>query len=164
MSVSKTLQRLLTGVAFLSFASAVAADAPVVPEDLSGYHFISALVVKEKENPLFGFHHFYVNEEGKKSLAEGGPYPVGTRFLGLVYDVVFDGPNIDEGRAAAVALMEKVSGAEETGGWRFSQFDKAGTRIEINEVTDCFTCHEQVADRDYVFSKPLGTDAFAFGD
>lgn len=51
--------------------------------------------------------------------------------------------------------MEKVSGAEATGGWRFAMFGPGGERMEIDEAKDCFACHTQVKERDYVFSKPL---------
>jgi hypothetical protein len=144
---------------FLTSGSLFAADEPAIPSDLSGYRFVSALVVNDPQSPLFGFHHFYANDEARGVLADGGPYPEGAVFVGLVYQVQADGRNIDEGQGAAVTLMEKVSGAKETGGWRFAQFDAAGSPVQIDQAKDCFACHTQVKDRDYVFSRPLGIGA-----
>jgi hypothetical protein len=154
---------LRAGLACLPLAcgSALAAEPPAMPEDLSGYRFISALVVNDPESPLYGFHHFYVNQKGVEPLGAGGPYPEGTVFLGLVYEVAVDGVNIDEGGGAAVTLMEKVEGAEETGGWRFALFDTGGKPMEIDEAEDCFACHTQMEDRDYVFSRPVGIGALS---
>lgn len=153
--------RKLVAVAFTSCllplgGSLFASDELARPTDLSGYRFVSALVVNDPESPLFGFHHFYANDNALEGLADGGPYPEGAVFVGLVYQVKTEGLNIDEGRGAAVTLMKKVPGAQETGGWRFAQFDPAGKRMEIDEAKDCFGCHTQVKDRDYVFPKPLG--------
>jgi len=139
----------------LAAAPAVAGEESIIPEDLSGYRFVNALVINDRENPLFGFHHFYVNEKGVEPLQEGGPYPEGTVFVGLVYKVVQDGKTLNEGEGAAIAVMKKVAGAEETAGWRFAQLDPSGTPMDIDPVKDCFTCHTQVKDRDYVFSQPL---------
>lgn len=140
----------------LPIGVATGAEQPSMPQDLTGYRFVSALVVNDPESPLFGFHHFYVNETATKPLVKGGPYPPGSVFVGLVYEVSPEGLNIDEGGGVSVTLMEKVEGAKETGGWRFAQFDTTGKRVEIDEKKDCFNCHTQVEDRDYVFSRPLG--------
>ena len=159
----ETYRVLRAGLACLPFAcgSALAADPPSMPEDLSGYRFINALVVNDSESPLYGFHHFYVNQEGVEPLAEGGPYPEGAVFLGLVYEVAVNGLTFNEGGVKAVALMKKVAGAEETGGWRFALFDAGGEPIEIDAAEDCFACHTQVKDRDYVFSRPKGIGALS---
>lgn len=132
-----------------------AAGSAEVPQDLSGYRFINAFVVNDPDNPLFGFHHFYVNEQGVAAFNEGGPYPEGAVFLGMVYGLSEDGKMLDETDGAAIALMEKVAGASETGGWRFSMFAPDGSAMDIDPAADCFECHTQVEDRDYVFSQPL---------
>ncbi len=144
---------LLTG---LPLAGPVIGDEDAaMPVDLAGYRFINALVINNPDDPLFGFHHFYVNEQGLESLRDGGPYPVGAMFIGLVYNVLEDGKTLNEGDAVAIAIMEKVAGAEETGGWRFALHDPSGETKAIDPVADCFQCHTRVRDRDYVFSQPL---------
>jgi len=150
---SSLLSALLVGL--LAFGTLAADEDSAIPENLSDYRFVNALVINDPDNPLFGFHHFYVNDVGIDALQQGGPYSKGTIFLGLVYEVAEDGKTLNEGQGAAIALMEKVAGAEDTGGWRFAQLDQAGNRMSIDPVKDCFDCHTQVADRDYVFSQPL---------
>jgi hypothetical protein len=149
--------RLLIGLSALALASgaSLAEDAPTVPSDLSDFRFINAFVVNDADNPLFGFHHFYVNDEGVEAFADGGPYPEGTVFLGMVYGLTEDGKMLNEGDGKAVALMQKVAGAEETGGWRFAMVGADGKAMSIDPAKDCFECHTQVEDRDYVFSQPL---------
>ena len=152
-----TPHRLLIGLSALALSSGpcLAEDAPAVPSDLSDFRFINAFVVNDAENPLFGFHHFYVNDKGVEAFADGGPYPEGTVFLGLVYGLTEDGKMLNEGDGKAVALMQKVAGADETGGWRFAMVGADGKAMSIDPAKDCFECHTQVEDRDYVFSQPL---------
>lgn len=162
--LSARIDRLLAAAllsATLPATDALIAEEAAMPGDLSGYRFVNALVINDPESPLFGFHHFYVNEKGLEPLAQGGPYPEGTVFIGMVYALSVDGLNINEGGGKGVALMEKVAGAEETGGWRFSMFDPEGNAVEINAAQDCFACHTQVKDRDYVFTRPLGVGALS---
>jgi hypothetical protein len=158
MPVTKLARLFIAGSILLAmvWTAAPLADEPRLPANLSGYRFVGALVVNDTENPLHGFHHVYVNETGLEPLAKGGPYPEGSVFLGMVYALAPEGAMIDEGGGAAVTLMEKVSGAEATGGWRFAMFGAGGERMAIDEAKDCFACHTQVKERDYVFSKPLG--------
>lgn len=131
------------------------ADEPVLPTFPSDYQFIHAFVIDDPDNPLFGFHHFYINQKGLTAFKDGGPYPTGTSFLGLVYKLTREGAQLNEGEGAATVLMVKEPTATETGGWRFAQFRPDGTLIEQDEKTACFDCHTQVKDRDYVFSRPL---------
>lgn len=152
---SKTLGPVIVGLSVMS-GTALAGDDPLkMPEDLSAYHYVNSLVINDEESPLFGFHQFYVNDQGLKPLLKGESYPAGTVFIGMVYDVVQDGEQYNDGKGRAVTMMKKVEGAQATGGWRFAQFDPRGRAMDINEVQDCFTCHTQVKDQDYVFSQPL---------
>jgi hypothetical protein len=152
---------LVTGAILGSALSLAQHAEPTLPEDMADMRFVHALVVNDPTSPLFGFHHFYVNERGIDALARGGPYPEGTVFLGLAYELKPEGDMINEGRGKAVFLMAKDPSARETGGWRFAQFDPAGNRLEIDAKSACFECHTQVADRDYVFSRPLGVGALS---
>ncbi|MCF7989595.1 MAG: BON domain-containing protein [Thiohalocapsa sp.] len=147
--------------AMLAAPGAARAEAPGMPDTLEGYRFVNAFVVSEPDNPLHGFHHFYVNDRGVEAFRKGGPYPEGSEFLGLVYALEQGEGTLNEGEPAAVAVMRKVAAAEDTGGWRFALFGNDGTAKDIDEAKDCFECHTQVADRDYVFSKPRSVGGIA---
>jgi hypothetical protein len=140
-------------------SSPVLADSstPKLPEDLSGYRHIHSLVINDKESPLFGFHHFYINETGWETFKNQGPfpYPEGTIFLGAVYKVEQDGELYNEGSGAVYTIMKKDSAAEETGGWLFASFTPDGKPVEQDVKTACFSCHQPLKDRDHVFSSPL---------
>lgn len=128
-----------------------------LPNDFSGYRHIHSLVINDKQSPLFGFHHFYVNEAGWEIFANQGPfpYPKGTIFLGAVYKVEQDGMHYNEGSAAAYTIMQKDPAAEETGGWLFGTFGPDGKLVEQDVHEACFSCHAPFKDQDYVFSSPL---------
>jgi hypothetical protein len=153
--IADRLPWAVAALALTLACGAYASEDLSIPEDLSGYRFVHAFAITDPEDPLFGFHHFYVNETGLDGLRSGGPYPEGAAFVALVFGVAQDGASINEGDGAAVALMKKVAGAEDTGGWRFAMFKPDGERLAIDERKDCFECHTQVKDRDYVFSQPL---------
>lgn len=128
-----------------------------LPEDWSDFEHIHSLVIAEEESPLFGFHHFYIGEIGRETFASqsGFAYPEGTTFIGAVYEVASDGVHQNEGPPAIYTLMVKGPAAEETGGCRFAVYRPDGTLIEQDVGENCFECHTQVSDSDYVFSRPL---------
>jgi hypothetical protein len=138
----------------LAAAAAMAGDDLVPPTSLTDYRFVNAFVVDDPENPLFGMHEFYVNRAGMPAFRRGEPYPEGAEFLGMVYGLERGDGTLNEGDGQAIALMRKVAGAEATGGWQFAMFAADGTAMDIDPVKDCFECHTQVADRDFVFSEP----------
>jgi len=128
---------------------------PPIPDDLSGYRHVNSLVINDKDNPLFGFHHFYADAAAMKGL-KGRGYADGATFVGTVYGLSdADGPQINEGAGAAYTLMVRDTAAKETGGWRFAQYTAGGKLVEQDEKAKCFQCHTQVADQDYVFTTPL---------
>ncbi|MDD3618228.1 MAG: cytochrome P460 family protein [Desulfobulbaceae bacterium] len=130
---------------------------PQLPKDLTGYRHIHSLVINDKESPLFGFHHFYINETGWETFKNQGPfpYPEGTIFLGAVYKVEQDGELYNEGSGAVYTMMKKDPAAAETGGWLFASFTPDGKPVEQDVKTGCFSCHQPLKDRDHVFSSPL---------
>ena len=129
-------------------------DAPASPASIDDYHFVNAFVVTDPENPLFGMHELYVNTAGLDAFRRGGPYPAGAEFLGMVYALDKGEGTLNEGAGQAITLMRKVDGADDTGRWRFAMFGADGEAMDIDPVKDCFECHTQVEQRDYVFSTP----------
>jgi hypothetical protein len=146
---------MLSVLIFGSRFGLVYADSASLPKSLDSYRHIHSFVVDDPENPLFGMHHFYANPSALRALGRGGPYPKGAVFLGAVYKLERDGPEVNETEPAGWTLMRRDPRAEDTGGWRFAQFKPDGTRVELDEARDCFHCHTQVEDRHYVFSRPL---------
>ena len=145
-------------VAALGFATVDAAP-PALPDDFSELSHIHSFVIDDKDNPLFGFHHFYINDTGMEAFREGTtPYPEGTLFLGAVYKVERDGAQVNEGKGAGFTLMRKDPDAAGTGGWAFAQYTPDGQLVEQDEAQACFQCHTRVKDQDYVFSRPLGLE------
>ena len=147
----------IVGATFMAGAL-LTSGVPAQQDDLSGFRHIHSLAIPDRDSPLFGFHHFYVNETGRQVFLDQGPfpYPEGTVFLGAVYEAQQGDGQINEGSGMAYTVMRKDPAATETGGWRFSQLDAEGRPMEIDPVGDCFECHEPQAATDYVFSEPLG--------
>jgi cytochrome P460 len=82
----------LAGILLVSFilASAITARAAeeALPKDLDSYTHTGSLVIPDKNSPLFGFFHYYMNKKGLEAFKKGGPYPDGTIIVGKVYEVV----------------------------------------------------------------------------
>jgi len=130
---------------------------PALPDDTSRFTHIHSLTITDPQSPLYGMHHFYLGDTGFETFAKqrGFPYPPGTTFLGAVYTVASDGAQHNEEAPRMWTMMVKDPTAEDTGGWRFAAFEPDGSRIEQDEASACFACHTEVADTDYVFSRPL---------
>jgi hypothetical protein len=151
---------LLLAAMMLATGAAYAEDSsrPALPGDFSGYRHIHSLVINDKESPLYGFHHFYINETGWETFKNQGPfpYPEGTIFLGAVYKVNQEGEQYNEGAGAVYTIMQKDPAAKETGGWLFGTFSPDGELLDQDVKKACFSCHQPLQDRDHVFSSPMG--------
>lgn len=140
----------------LTFAITTWAGEEALPKDLDSYTYTGSLVIPDKNSPLFGFFHYYINNKGLTAFKKGGPYPEGTIIVGKVYDVVTSlvGGMI-EGKILRYSYMRKDMSAKETGGWIFAAFSSERKFIQKDVKTACFACHMAAKDSDYVFSKPL---------
>jgi hypothetical protein len=149
----------------LVLSLAVAAPAQPNPPAVdypAGYrqwaHVKSMLIASDK-HPLFatfgGLHHIYANPEAMKAYVKGGTFPDGSV---IVFDLL--AAKEDNGAWAAgerkfIGVMVKSKARyKATGGWGFEGF-KGDSRTE-RMVTDangqCFACHQQQKDNDFVFS------------
>jgi hypothetical protein len=154
------LPALLLGL--LAVSAAVAGDAVSLP-DMDDFAHINTLVVPDKESPIHGIHHFYMNPKGLEVFAQAAQgqadYPEGTVIVGKVFkpEKTQEG-RYKEGGLAAYTYMEKAPGAEgtdDTGGWRFAMLTPEGTDMGVDPVKNCFGCHKPHKDTDYVLSTPL---------
>ncbi len=132
----------------------------ILPKGWMTYKFIGSLIITDKQSPLFGIHHFYMNKKGIETfINKGGPYPDGTMIVDAVYEAVTGaGGMINEGKKLFYPVMIKDSNADEakeTGGWIFAAFDPDGKPMQMDVKKGCFECHSAAKDSDYVFSKPL---------
>lgn len=150
----------LVAVPLMLATAAIQAQPPALPESFDEFRFIHALVIDDHGSPLRGFHHFYTNEQGASALSQGGPYPVGSVFIGLVYALDASNGQINEGAGAGMFMMTKDLDKPETGQWAFAEFDAEGNYVEQDVKANCFQCHTQVGDRDFVFSRPLDVPVF----
>ena len=147
--------KALTAVALALSVAGAAAQHPVLPRSLADFDFIDALVIDDRESPLYGFHHFYVNGLGASALRQGGPYPVGSIFIDLVYEVASEGKLTNEGEGVRFLMMSKDPEAAATGQWWFAEFKADGSYVQQDVKSACFDCHAEVGERDFVFSRRL---------
>jgi cytochrome P460 len=150
----------LSGIVIVSFILAWAiiawAGEEALPKDLDSYTYTGSLIVPDKNSPLFGFFHYYMNAKGLAAFKTGGPYPDGTIIVGKVYEVMASPVGgMIEGKLLRYSSMRKDQSAKETGGWTFAVFSAGGKPIQKDVKTACFACHMAAKDSDYVFSKPL---------
>ena len=150
----------LAGIVIASFilASAIIARAgeETLPKDLDSYTYTGSLIVPDKNSPLFGFFHYYMNAKGLAAFKKGDPYPDGTIIVGKVYEVVSSPVGgMIEGKRLRYSYMKKDMSAKETGGWIFAAFSADGKFIQKDVKAACFGCHMAAKDSGYVFSKPL---------
>ncbi|MGE5809013.1 MAG: cytochrome P460 family protein [Nitrospirota bacterium] len=126
-----------------------------LPKDWPTYRHIGSLIVTDKDHPLHGIHHFYMNKKGLAAFEKGGNYPDGTVIVDSVYEIVDNGGILNEGKLAFFPVMKKNSKMKETGGWEWYAFSADGKMLDKDPKKDCLGCHEDAKDRDYVLSKPL---------
>jgi Cytochrome P460 len=150
---------LVPVTAFLVLVTAAATwgamQALTLPENLEDFKHVGSLVIPDKASPLFGIHHFYLNDRGMAAFPNSGPYPEGTIFVGKVYEVDDQEGALNEGKMRFYTYMEKSSKGADTGGWLFAAFSPEGKLLDKDVKKECFDCHAPQKDADYVFSKPL---------
>ena len=125
------------------------------PRDWESYKHIGSLIITDKNHPLHGIHHFYMNKKGLKAFETGGKYPDGTVIVDSVYEIKEDGGILNEGKRAFFPVMKKNSRMTDTDGWEWYAFSPDGKLLDKEPKKDCLSCHESAKDSDYVFSKPL---------
>lgn len=126
----------------------------LLPKGWKNFTFVKSMVIPDRNNPLYGFHHIYVNRKGITTLRRGGMFPEETIFIGVFYDVVTEkNGSIQQGKKLFYVCMRKDLMEKETGGWKYAAFDADGKYLEKDYKKECFECHTSVKDNDYVFSK-----------
>lgn len=139
------------GLLCLTLATpSVFADAKApYPEGYRDWHHVKSMVINPG-HPLYGafggIHHLYANNKAVSGY-KSGKFPDGAVIVFDLLETKDEGNAVTESTRKIVGVMHKNSKKyAATGGWGFEGF-KGGAR------TDCYQCHTQQKDRDFVFSK-----------
>jgi len=109
---------------------------------------------KSDTDPRAGIHHIYANELALRGY-ETGHFPDGSVIVFDLLAVTSANGTTKEGERKLVDVMHKDSTRfGKTGGWGYEEF-RGDTRVRVvrdRAPIDCFQCHTQRKDHDYVFS------------
>lgn len=141
----------------LSLALAEAFEVP--SEKYRSWNHVKSMVIFDQKHPLFnpfsGIHHVYVNNKGIEAIKKDGKrtFPDGTIIAIVFYEHVLDNGAYVEGAKRIEAFMVKDNKKyKDTEGWGYFAYDGKGNSLVKNMIKDCYGCHTQVKDKDFVFS------------
>jgi hypothetical protein len=120
---------------------------------------VKSMVIHSDKNPLYsqfgGIHHVYVSPDGVRAMTKGGSFPDGTVLVFDLLEAKEDNGAYVEGPRKLLAVMVKERGKyKATGGWGFDAFkgDSRTERTVSDPFEQCFGCHQEQKDNDFVFS------------
>jgi len=153
--------RLKIGFVVLFLVTPAFGEPPRVeyPTGYRQWAHVKSMVIYSDKHPLFaqfgGMHHIYANADAMRAYTKGGTYPDGSV-------IVFDLLEAKDENGAYVAGARKFIGVmrkdrakyKATGGWGFEGFkgDSRADRMVNDANAQCFGCHLQQKDNDFVFS------------
>ncbi|HET6420764.1 MAG TPA: cytochrome P460 family protein [Geobacteraceae bacterium] len=146
----------MTAVILVLSCAAIAAGAgkAALPQDYEKWEKSSRKVISDKQSLFYGIHYIYADKKALKAYKSGGPYPEGSRFAVVNYNIRDVGGKPVEGKKNMIVLMKKDKGAKETGGWIFAGFTPEGKPSGIDPVKNCYECHlKEAKDRYLVISR-----------
>lgn len=121
--------------------------------DYRSWQHVKSMVIPDKANGLYGFHHVYVEPKALAAYKAGKGYPEGSHLVVPFYEIKEEGGALHQGPLKMVAYMKREAAAKDTGGWRFGALDPDGKPMTLDVKAGCFNCHEPKKDREYVFSE-----------
>ncbi|MFN4110641.1 MAG: cytochrome P460 family protein [Ignavibacteria bacterium] len=145
---------LVTGFYFLSSPKN---DVPY-PEGYRNWTHIKSMIL-EKGHPLYeafgGIHHIYANKKALEGYRSGNKFKDGSIIVFDLLEAISDNNAIVEGNRKVVGVMIKDSKRfKTTGGWGFEGFaGDSRERVVKNMEGECYACHLQVKEKDFVFSE-----------
>jgi len=151
----------LLAIAALSVTTIPAlAEGPPVPypEGYRDWHHVKSMVIEEG-HALYasfgGIHHIYANELALAGYRDG-KFPDGAVIVFDLLEAVRADEAVTEGERKVAGVMHKdTTQYADTGGWGFEGFaggDPAQPVVGDQAAAACFSCHQPLAERDYVFS------------
>ena len=147
----------------LALSLSAAAHAQSKPVDYpTGYRqwaHVKSMVITSDKHPLFasfgGMHHIYANAEAMRAYVKGGKFPDGSVIVFDLLDAKDDNGAWVAGERKFIGVMVKNRARyKDTGGWGFEGFkgDSKTDRMVTDANGQCFGCHQQQKDNDFVFS------------
>lgn len=128
------------------------------PEGYRNWTHIKTMIL-EKGHPLYeafgGIHHIYANKKALEGYKAGNKFKDGSIIVFDLLEVNSENNAITEGNRKVVGVMIKDSRKyKSTGGWGFEGFaGDSRNRVVKNMEGECFACHTQMKDQDFVFSQ-----------
>ena len=155
------LMSLCLALALVGSASAASPGKSSVayPTGYRKWALVKSMVIYSDKHPLYaqfgGLHHVYANTDAMRALVKGGTFPDGSVLVFDLHEAKDENGAWVEGGRKLVGVMEKDrAGFKATGGWGFEVFkgDRQTQRTVTDAAAQCFACHQQQKDNDFVFS------------
>ncbi|MCS7066130.1 MAG: cytochrome P460 family protein [Fimbriimonadales bacterium] len=156
----------LLGVGLLALLSiaAIAGQTKVptpqrLPAGWRNWTHITTGVIYSDKHPLFGafggVHHIYANRAAAEAYRKNAnKFPDGSQIVFVLYEAKDENGMYVAGKKKVTALMVKDSKRyARSGGWGWQAWDATGKAIVTDPVGQCQGCHDQVKNRDRVFSR-----------
>jgi hypothetical protein len=145
-------------VGCITSIAAASLDDLKLPASFRHWYHVNTMVI-DKASPLFeamgGMHNVYINSIGETALKNGKPYPDKTVLLVDLHEFTISDGSYVEGPRKVTAIMQKDKNKyAATGGWGFQAWAGGDPTkpLVTNPTKECFACHQQKKDQDYVFS------------
>ena len=142
-----------------AYAASPEKSSVAYPTGFRKWPFVKSMVIYSDKHPLFaqfgGMHHVYANAEAMRALVKGGTFPDGSVLVFDLLEAKDENGAWVEGSRKLIGVMEKDRARfKTTGGWGFEGFkgDSQSERLVTDATAQCFGCHQQQKDNDFVFS------------
>jgi hypothetical protein len=141
-------------VAAIGAVASVAAEKMPLPKGYEKWEKSKQKIITDKKSLFYGIHYIYVDQKAMKGYKTGGPYPEGSRFIVVNYNIKEVGGKPVQGKKNMIVLMKKDRKAASTGGWIYAGFTPEGKPSGLDPVQNCYECHlKEAKDRDFVISR-----------
>jgi hypothetical protein len=151
---------LMALLAIVAVAGQTKAPTPTqLPPNWRSWTHITTGVIYSEKHPLFGafggVHHIYANPTAAKAYRNNArKFPDGSQIVFVLYEAKDENGMYVAGKKKVTALMVKDSRRyAQSGGWGWQAWDASGKPIVTDPVGQCQGCHNQVKERDRVFSR-----------
>lgn len=146
--------------AALAAGSAASVGKPVAyPQGYRDWTHVKSMVINEGHSlygAFGGIHHLYANDKAMAGY-RSGKFPDGAVIVFDLLASVDAGNAVTEGPRKVLGVMQRDQKRfASTGGWGFEGFaggDPAQRAVGGDAATACFSCHTQVRESSFVFSK-----------
>ncbi|MEN8822645.1 MAG: cytochrome P460 family protein [Abyssibacter sp.] len=131
--------------------------------EYSGLHWNQFIMVYTSlggpvyQNNYLAFMRWYEDPDEPDNLPRYQPYPVGT--VVLKENFLAEGGKPTQATTVTAMIKQSPGYAPQAGDWEYLQFDAAGRIIVAGRGDDpairalCADCHNNMAERDYIFSQ-----------